>query len=174
MQDAEKKAAEALAKQINTGEALRLYTKELREKHNNVVKGHLNLLDKEFKLFYQEKKISSFFMQYYPEIIKFYVDQTNKGWDNYQYSMEIVDYGKTIYKSRELPGFFVNVNTKLKNNKLGEYKDICISLAIIHDKEFSYFRNPKYYECGKDIKELKWSKVNSFKTLWNPTAEDMN
>ena len=61
----------------------------------------------------------------------------------------------------------------MKNNQLGEYKDNCIQIGILEDTEFNYYRNAGLFEC-KDNKSLrKWFLKNQFKTLWNPTIEDI-
>ena len=169
----EKKTTEELERQKSSGELLTNYTKELRAKHQNVVQGHKNYLNEEFSLFFFNDKASDFWKFFYPEVISHFKDKKNKGWEAHKYTFEINNFGTTTYKGRELPGFIMYLYAEIKNNKLGEYEENCVVLAILKDKEFSYYRNPGLFKCGNDAEIKKWQKVNKFKTQWNPSVDDI-
>ncbi len=169
----EKKTTEELERQKSSGELLANYTKELRAKHQNVVQGHKNYLNEEFSLFFFNDKASDFWKFFYPDVISYFKDKKSKGWEAHKYTFEINNFGTTTYKGRELPGFIMNLYTEIKNNKLGEYEENCVVLAILKDKEFSYYRNPGLFKCGHDAEIKKWQKVNKFKTQWNPSVDDI-
>ena len=168
----EREITEELERQKSSGELLAKYTKELRAKHENIVNGHKNYLKKEFNLFFFNNETSEFW-DLYPDVISYFNDKKNKGWQPHKYSFEIYDFGTTTYKNRELPGFIMKLHTEIKNNMLGEYEENCIVLAALKDKEFSYYRNPGLFECGENSKINRWRKVNKFKTQWNPTVDDI-
>ena len=68
-------------------------------------------------------------------------------WELDTLSVEINDYGLGNYRDRVIETFVTDINFKLKNRILGEYEDFCVRVAILVDKEFEMFREPKVATC---------------------------
>jgi len=172
--DQQKKIAEEMEKKKNSGELLKEYTVNLRQKHENEVNGFKNYIQKEFEKFYIDKQSEeNFFTNIYDEIKLFYNDLFSKGWESSEFSVKTIDFGTGVYKGRVISAHILNINTKMKNNLLGEYKNNCFQIGILDDNEFSFYRNGGLFDCEDNQNLRKWFLKNQFKTLWNPTLKDI-
>ena len=172
--DKQKKIAEEMEKKKNSGELLKEYTANLRKKHENEVNGFKNYIQKEFEKFYFDQKFEgNFFTDIYDEVKSTYTDLFLKGWVSSGFTIKTIDYGTGVYKGRVIGAHVVNIDTKMKNNELGEYKNICFQISILDDDEFSFYRNGGLFECDNNTNLRKWFLKNQFKTLWNPTFKDI-
>ena len=172
--DKQKKIAEEMEKKKNSGELLKEYTANLRKKHENEVNGFKNYIQKEFEKFYFDQKFEgNFFSDIYDEVKSTYTDLFLKGWVSSGFTIKTIDYGTGVYKGRVIGAHVVNIDTKMKNNELGEYKNMCFQIGILDDDEFSFYRNGGLFECDNNTNLRKWFLKNQFKTLWNPTFKDI-
>ena len=163
-----------MEKKKNSGELLKEYTANLRKKHENEVNGFKNYIQKEFEKFYFDQKFEgNFFTDIYDEVKSTYTDLFLKGWVSSGFTIKTIDYGTGVYKGRVIGAHVVNIDTKMKNNELGEYKNICFQISILDDDEFSFYRNGGLFECDNNTNLRKWFLKNQFKTLWNPTFKDI-
>ena len=168
----QKKLSEEVEKKKNSGELLKEYTAKLRKKHEMSPNGFKNFAHNEFATFYLNKIYEENLFKD-TSTQKFYKDQFLKGWESSEFNIETIDYGSGIYKDREIEAHIINIYTKMKNNKLGEYKYNCFQLAVLEDKEFNYYRNMEFISCDDKPSLRKWFLANQFKTLWNPTLKDI-
>ena len=81
------------------------------------------------------------------------------------FSVEINDYGLGNYRDRVIETFVTDINFKLKNRMLGEYEDFCVRVAILVDKEFDFFREPKLAVCESNSLD-SYKKKLDFQSSW--------
>jgi hypothetical protein len=122
--------------------------KELRKRNRNIVKAHVQIVRKEANLLLdKDPSNTGEMLSLYPELISFMERKLKESWELDTLSVEINDYGLGNYRDRVIETFVTDINFKLKNRILGEYEDFCVRVAILVDKEFEMFREPKVATC---------------------------
>ena len=130
--------------------------KQLQKRNRNIVKSHLQLIEKEAVLLLDKDPENTIkehmalvgpILSLYPSLVGFIEDQFKEGWEFSSSNVVINDYGLGNYRDRIIETFITDINFTLKNRVLGEYDPRCARVAIINDKEFDMLREPELAEC---------------------------
>ena len=78
----------------------------------------------------------------FPEFAAWFAGKMKDQWGLMTFNSSVDDYGTVIWKGRTLTAGLVEVNLRLRNRVLGEYKDACFIAGRIVDSEFSMMRDP--------------------------------
>ena len=120
----------------------------LRKLNRNIVKAHVQLVEREAKLWLdQDPSNTGDMLSLYPELTTFMRQKLKESWELDKLNVEINDYGFSVYRDRVIEAFMTDISFKLKNRTLGEYEDFCVRTAILVDKEFDMLREPEYRKC---------------------------
>jgi len=139
---------------------------ELRNRNRNIVKAHVQLVKKEASLLLdKDPNNTGEMLSLYPELISFMDRKLKESWELDMFSVEINDYGLGNYRDRVIETFVTDINFKLKNRMLGEYEDFCVRVAILVDKEFDFFREPKLAVCESNSLD-SYKKKLDFQSSW--------
>jgi len=139
---------------------------ELRNRNRNIVKAHVQLVRKEASLLLdKDPSNTGEMLSLYPELISFVEKKLKESWELDMFSVEINDYGLGNYRDRVIETFVTDINFKLKNRILGEYEAFCVRVAILVDKEFDFFREPKLAVCESNSLD-SYKKKLDFQSSW--------
>jgi len=122
--------------------------KQLQKRNRNIVKSHLQSIEKEAVLLLDKDPDNTGpMLSLYPSLVDFMNDKLKEGWELSSFNVEINDYGLSNYRERIIETFITDINFTLKNRVLGEYDPRCARVAIINDKEFDRLREPMLGKC---------------------------
>ena len=117
---------------------------ELRKLHNNIVKAHIQRMEKEAKLLLDEDpKNTGEILSHYPDLVDFMKQKLKEKWELSNSSVEINDYGDGNYAGRTIETFITDIKFKLMNRNIGKYEDFCVRVAFLDDQEFARYREPE-------------------------------
>ena len=120
----------------------------LRDRNRVVVEAHIELIENEIKLLFNKDTLKDTWLyESYPDLGKLIEKKFKEKWELDDSNITIKDYGLSDYKGRKIATYITDVNFRLKNNDLGEYESLCVSLAIIDDREFNRWREPEAAVC---------------------------
>ena len=138
----------------------------LRKLNRNIVKAHVQTVRKEANLLLdKDSSNTGEMLSLYPELIIFMEKKLKESWELEKLSVEINDYGLSDYRERIIETFITDINFKLKNRVLGEYEDFCARVAILDDKEFNVYREPKLAVCESSSLD-SYKKKLDFQSSW--------
>ena len=104
----------------------------------------------------------------FPNLKDTYRTRLTEGWEYEAATVDVVDYGMTIWKGRALEAFVVRSTIKILHRELGERRQICFTAGYINDVEFQMLRSPLFSPCDDgDLDLKKWEASYNFVSKWN-------
>jgi hypothetical protein len=104
----------------------------------------------------------------YPTFAKWYRARIIEGWElQKRDSVEIVDFGRSVWNERSLETTYLRLNMKLKNRVIGVYDSSCWVFSRVEDTEFKMYRMPVVMRCdGSDSQITMQKQRTTFRSEW--------
>lgn len=93
-------------------------------------------------------------------------DRLADKWEVFSVNTALSDFGSATWKGRTLEAGFVQMNLKLRNTVLGEYKSYCFIFGRLADHEFQVSREPGVQLCEDTAALASWKRNLAFSSLW--------
>jgi hypothetical protein len=89
------------------------------------------------------------------------------GWETFNVTSEVLDFGELKWQNRILDGIVVRANVQQKNRMLGKYETRCFAFGLIDDVEFQMKRDRFAVPCS-DVGFIEsWKIGKDFHSKWN-------
>jgi hypothetical protein len=102
----------------------------------------------------------------FSKVVSTYQNLVQSRWELQSFNSEVSDYGTADFKGRSLQAAFVQVNARMRNRILGEYKDLCFIFGRINDTEFGVSRESIGITCSETNQIEYWKRGHEFKSSW--------
>lgn len=102
----------------------------------------------------------------YPSFFAWMDEKLADKWEVFSINTGLSDYGTVEWKGRSLELGASQVDIRLRNRFLGEYKDYCFVFIKLFDYEFQMSRDPAVFSCENVRKISAWKASRQFKSLW--------
>jgi len=90
-----------------------------------------------------------------------------EGWETFNVSSEVLDFGELKWQNRTLDGIIIKTNVQQKNRVLGKYETRCFAFGLIDDTEFKMKRDQFAVPCGDVAFMSSWKIGKEFHSGWN-------
>lgn len=104
----------------------------------------------------------------FPAWSNWLMDRIKEEWEISDPVLALEDYGTSKWKGRTIEAISVRVEFPMLNRVVGERQKYCVDFVWINDEEFSFYREPKSYQCDLYKGAFQsWSLANQFESRWN-------
>jgi hypothetical protein len=90
-----------------------------------------------------------------------------EGWETFNVTSEVLDFGTLKWQNRTLDGIIVKTNVQQKNRLLGKYETQCFAFGLVDDVEFQVKRDQFAVPCSNVAFINSWEIGKDFHSGWN-------
>jgi hypothetical protein len=94
-------------------------------------------------------------------------ERFEEGWETFNVTSEVLDFGELKWQNRILDGIIVKTNVQQKNRVLGKYETQCFAFGLIGDVEFRMKRDQFAVPCSNVAFINSWKIGKDFHSGWN-------
>jgi tetratricopeptide (TPR) repeat protein len=94
-------------------------------------------------------------------------ERFEEGWETFNVTSEVQDFGELKWQNRILDGIIVKTNVQQKNRVLGKYETRCFTFGLIDDVEFQMKRDRFAVPCNDVAFINSWKIGKDFHSGWN-------